>query len=288
MIKNNEITGTIINIQRFCIHDGPGIRTTVFVKGCNLRCLWCHNPESQSFKPQRMFFKNKCINCRECEKVCSKAFAAQCNLCGKCVKVCRRGAREISGRVITSKECMQEIEKDKDFYITSGGGVTFSGGEPLLQYEFLTEMLKQCKERHINTAIETAGCVEWERIEVLLPYLDCILYDIKAIDEEVHERLTGVSNKLILQNAEKLMRVASEKLLFRMPVIPDYNDMEFDKIAKFVSYNSLELLPYHEIGIGKYEALNMKYQLYDAMVPTLKDMREMTDRYEHVFSIYNG
>ena len=174
MDDKKGLLANIINIQRFSIHDGPGIRTTVFMKGCNLRCLWCHNPESQSFKPQRMFYKHKCVNCGACKKACDKAFEPECEACGKCVEACHYGAREISGKSIGLEELFREIEKDKDFYEVSGGGVTFSGGEPLLQDEFLLEILKLCKEHHIHTAVETAGNVEWSRIEALLPYLDFI------------------------------------------------------------------------------------------------------------------
>ena len=273
----------IINIQRFSIHDGPGIRTTVFLKGCNLRCLWCHNPESQSLRSQRMFFRHKCIGCGACIQVCAKAFEPVCNACGKCVEVCRYGAREISGKNISVEECFREIQKDKDFYLVSGGGVTFSGGEPLLQGESLLEILKLCKGDGIHTAIETAGNVEWNQIEAVLPYLDYILYDIKAINEEKHQEFTGVSNRLILENAQKLMKAAKGKLLFRMPVIPGYNDSEYEKIAEFVKGYPLELLPYHTIGKGKYDALGMTYPLDDVKAPTAEDMRRLADKYEHVF-----
>lgn len=283
----------IINVQRFSIHDGPGIRTTVFFKGCNLRCVWCHNPESQHSLPERMFFRHKCTGCGECRKICPRAFDMQCRACGKCISVCRYGARQISGEKISVEALLREMERDKDFYAVSGGGVTFSGGEPLLQVIFLEEILKRCRERQISTAVETAGNVPWEHIEKLLPYLDLILYDIKALDDEKHKAFTGTSNRRILENARKLMELSRRnifrgKICFRMPVIPGYNDSEYSKAAEFVSPNPLELLPYHSIGMGKYEALGREYQLKDVKPPTAERLREMAEKYENVFYEENG
>lgn len=283
-MKNNNISAIIINVQRFSIHDGPGIRTTVFFKGCNLRCLWCHNPESQSARPERMFYKHKCVGCGACRAVCDVAFGSGCDACGTCTSVCLYGAREISGRTVSVDELLSEIKKDKDFYEVSNGGVTFSGGEPLLQFDFLFEILRQCKESGIRTAIETAGNVPWERIEALIPYLDDILFDIKAIDESKHVALTGVTNRVILKNAEKLRNTVPEKVLFRMPVVPGYNDSEIDEVVKFVNGHRLELMPYHTIGVGKYEALGVEYALRDVKPPESSLIKSVTERYENVFS----
>lgn len=283
-MSNNKTSATIINIQRFSIHDGPGIRTTVFFKGCNLRCLWCHNPESQKASPERMFYKHKCVGCGACRAVCDVAFGSGCDACGKCTGVCLYGAREISGRAVSLDELLFEIEKDKDFYEASGGGVTFSGGEPLLQFDFLFEILKKCKEKGIHTAIETAGNVPWERIEALLPYLDNVIFDVKAIDENKHVALTGVTNKVILKNAERLRNTVPEKLLFRMPVVPGCNDSEIEAVVDFVSGHRLELMPYHTIGVGKYDALGVEYTLSDVKPPESELIRSVTERYENVFS----
>lgn len=283
MQDKRNLQACIINVQRFSIHDGPGIRTTVFMKGCNLRCLWCHNPESQSFIPQRMFFPHKCVNCGACRRVCDKAFSTECDASGRCVEECRYGAREISGKNVDPESLFLEIERDKDFYDTSGGGVTFSGGEPLLQYEFLKHMLMRCKENGIHTAIETAGNVEWSQLETLLLYLDLILYDIKAIEEEKHYEIAGVSNRHILENGKKLMVHARDRLLFRMPYVPGYNDTEFEKIVAYVQGSPLEIMPYHSIGMGKYEALGREYLLKDVKPPAVEEIRRMTQRYPNVF-----
>lgn len=278
-----RVKGRIINIQRFSIHDGPGIRTTVFLKGCNLRCLWCHNPESQHPKPQRMFYRHKCIGCGECSRVCEKAMLNQCDNCGKCIEVCQHGARELAGREITTEELFAEIMKDQAYYATSGGGVTFSGGEPLLQPEFMETMLRMCKEAGVHTAVETAGNVNWQTIANLLPYVDLFLYDIKAVDGQAHKRCTGVENDQILGNARKLMGICPEKVLFRMPVVPGYNDSQVAEVAAFTEGFPLELLPYHRTGMGKYDALGVKYELSDVEPPSPEEMQQFTEEYQGVF-----
>lgn len=276
-------TGTILNIQRFSIHDGPGIRTTVFFKGCNLRCQWCHNPESQVFQPQKMLYRHKCVDCGACRRICEKAFSHQCDNCGKCLPVCRHSAREIAGSSISAEALMDEIKKDLAFYENSGGGVTFSGGEPLLQPVFLETVLRMCKNSGIHTAIETAGNIPWETLERLLPLTDLFLYDLKAIDSQIHQVCTGVSNDLILRNAQHLKQVCPEKLLFRMPVIPGYNDSQIAPAAVFADPISLELLPYHRTGMGKYEALGIPYALEAVQCPSLEVMRTLTAGHKNVF-----
>lgn len=252
--------GKIFDIQRFSIYDGGGIRTNVFFKGCNLRCLWCHNPESQNMKNELLFRKDKCIGCGKCGEICSNTFTEKCTACGKCVSVCPRNAREISGRTVSADEVVRTVMRDKEFYLTSGGGVTLSGGEPLLQPEFAAEILEKCKAEGIGTAIETAGNVPWSVFERVLPYLDIILFDIKCLDEEKHKKYTGVSNSLILENAEKLKKTG-KRLIFRTPVIPGVNDGEVKEIGKFCGGNEYEILAYHVTGCGKYNALGRKYQL---------------------------
>ena len=251
------MTATIFDIQRNSYVDGPGIRTTVFFKGCNLNCFWCHNPESKKKHPQMMFFKNKCTGCGKCKEKCQNGLE-KCDLCGKCTLYCPSEAREICGREYTVDEVMKEILKDKPFYETSGGGVTFSGGECMLQIDFLCEILRKCKENGIHTAVDTAGNVPWESFERVLPYTDLFLYDVKCITESLHKKGTGVSNELILQNLQRLKGKAD--IIIRVPVIPEFNDdaSEQDKIKEFLQQNNfekVEYLPYHDMGEHKKDAL---------------------------------
>lgn len=266
--------GRIFDIQRFSIYDGQGIRTNVFFKGCNLRCLWCHNPESQAAAPQLMVFQNKCVGCGECRKVCEKTFTAHCTACGKCVTACGHGARKISGQTVTAEEVVKTVLRDKPFYDTSGGGVTLSGGEPLLQPDFALEILKQCKEKGVNTAIETAGNVPYEVFETLLPYLDFIFFDIKCIDSDLHRRLTGVGNEQILENAARL-KESGVPLRIRMPVVPTLNDGEAAAVAAFAGNTPLELMAYHNTGCNKYDALGREYTLPHIVPPTKEQMQTL-------------
>ena len=215
---------TIFNIERNSYFDGPGIRTTVFFKGCNLRCAWCHNPESQSPKPQMMFFKNKCTGCGKCKEKCPNNLEL-CELCGKCTLYCPHDAREICGKEYTVDEVMRDILKDKAFYDNSGGGVTFSGGESMLQIDFLEELLKACKQNGIHTAIDTAGHVPYESFESVLPYTDLFLFDVKCYDSDKHKKYTGASNEQILSNLEKLLKTGIS-VWVRIPIIPTVNDTE--------------------------------------------------------------
>ncbi len=208
------IYGTIFNIQRFSIHDGPGIRTTIFFKGCNLRCFWCHNPESLTQAPEIQFFAQKCIGCGKCIEVCPvhahsvstdgsgrRVFDRKlCIRCGKCAEACCTCALEMCGKRISVKEAADEAEKDKAFYDNSGGGVTLSGGEPLLQAEFAAALLEECKKRGMHTAVETAGNVSWKAVEGVMPHTDLFLYDIKVADPVRHKEVTGCGNRLIIAN----------------------------------------------------------------------------------------
>ena len=212
------LTATIFDIQRNSYVDGPGIRTTVFFKGCNLRCAWCHNPESQSPKPQMMFYKNKCMGCGKCKEKCPNHLES-CELCGKCTLYCPHDAREICGKEYTVDEVMREILKDKAFYDHSGGGVTFSGGECMLQIDFLEDLLKECQKNGIHTAVDTAGYVPFEQFEQILPYTELILYDIKCFDSEKHKQYTGVGNELILENLKRLL-ATDKSVWIRIPIIP--------------------------------------------------------------------
>ena len=252
-------TATIFDIERASYVDGPGIRTTVFFKGCNLRCAWCHNPESQSRAPQMMFYQNKCTGCGKCKEKCPYGLD-ECRLCGKCTFYCPHDAREICGKEYTLDEVLGEILKDRAFYESSGGGVTFSGGECMLQIDFLEEILKKCKENGIHTAVDTAGHVPYEHFERIIPYTDLFLYDVKCYDSEKHKEYTGVGNELILENLAKLLRFA-KSVWVRIPIIPDVNDTEeeISAISRFLKENGkpekVELLPYHAMGEHKYGAL---------------------------------
>lgn len=342
----SRVTGTIFDIKKFSIHDGPGIRTTVFFKGCPLRCVWCHNPEGQSMSAEIMFFTDRCSVCGRCVSVCpnqaiilknadreiarvypdpstilkdgsdghggspgmnsvylNRAIALEagsaqmetvhhgqamplkdtsrdlnrahgihtlrekCTACGECVKACPRGAREIAGRVITSDELIDEIMKDVVFYDSSGGGVTFSGGEPLLQPDFLLASLKECKEREIHTAVDTCGFTKWETLSAILPYADLILYDLKCMDADMHFELTGRRNEVILEN---LMRLSGThgNVTLRFPLIAGMNDSEENIVSMGEFLSSLkwegnspriDVLPYHNTGVGKYERLGRVY-----------------------------
>lgn len=274
--------GRIFNIQRFSIHDGPGIRTTVFMKGCNLRCRWCHNPESRDMHNQIMFFAHKCKSCGACKDLCDKMFTPDCINCGKCAKACLYQARELCGQEITADELMEQIKKDSVFYQTSGGGVTFSGGEPLLQMDFLKETAQMCRKEGIHTAIETAGNVSEKVFEEAINAVDMIIYDIKCMDESLHIQGTGMSNRQILKNASTLMK-SDKDFLLRMPLIPGFNENEADKVAKFARGNKLELMPYHAIGSGKYSALGLKYDDKEFTVPQKEFMEKIKQKYPNVF-----
>ena len=266
-MSDKKLTGTVFDIQRSSFVDGPGIRTTVFFKGCNMRCAWCHNPESQSSSPEMMIYKNRCSGCGKCKQICQNQ-AEVCDLCGKCVTHCPCDARAIAGKEYTAEEIMREITKDKAFYEASGGGVTFSGGECMLKIDFLYSMLKLCRENRIHTAVDTAGAVPFSYFERVLPYVDLFLYDVKMIDSERHKFYTGMDNSLILSNLAKLLRGGAE-LTVRVPVIEGVNATEEEmlKIKAFLDSNGgadVELLPYHSMGEHKYSALGRDAECFCA------------------------
>lgn len=266
-VYSDSRKGLIFNIQRFSIHDGPGIRTVVFFKGCPLRCLWCHNPEGQIMKKEMVIWDDRCIGCKTCVKTCSNSAVedpSKCILCGECVKECPAGAREIAGKEMTVEEIMTEIEKDRVFYEESSGGVTFSGGEPLFQPAFLINLLKKCKENGVNTAIETCGYSSWETLLSVSKYTDLFLFDIKVMDEQSHRKFTGVSNKMILENLKRLSS-NHRNILVRIPVVPGVNDSieNINKTAEFVSslgIKEVHLLPFHKGGVEKYRRLRRDYK----------------------------
>ncbi|MFB0563006.1 MAG: glycyl-radical enzyme activating protein [Candidatus Lokiarchaeia archaeon] len=267
----------IFNIQKFSTEDGPGIRTTVFLKGCPLRCLWCHNPEGQRKHPEIVWYDVKCTGCGECIKVCPEGAITEtseglvtdrtlCKNCGKCAEVCVSNARELIGKVMTVDQVLDEVNKDKVFYETSGGGITVGGGEPTIFPEFLTELFKKCKEENIHTAIDTCGYVKWETLEEILQYTDLVLYDLKQMDPEKHIEQTGVPLQPILDTLKKIDAMG-KPIWIRTPVIPGYTDDEENirKIAEFLSelknVKRWDLLPYHKLGEPKMERLDREYAL---------------------------
>jgi len=284
-------TGIIFNIQRYSIHDGPGIRTTVFLKGCPLNCWWCQNPESQLSGQEMVFWEDRCIGCGACSLNCPSGAIQmknkklltdknKCNLCGECSRICPTQAREMIGEKLTAEEIIKEVEKDLVFYEESGGGVTFSGGEPLEQSEFLEELLNGCREKKIHTTVDTTGYISWEILNKISPKVDLFLYDLKIMDNEKHKKYTGVSNEIILENLKKLTSVHNN-IFVRFPVIPGINDdyQNIRKMGEFLSslkIAQVNLLPYHHIGIDKYKRLGNKYKLVDIQPPSEEQLSEVS------------
>ena len=285
--------GTVFNIQKFSINDGPGIRTTVFMKGCPLDCLWCHNPESKSTKPEIFFDDSKCIGCRGCEAVCNyncHTFTenlhtynrADCTSCGKCSETCVTEALETAGKLMNAEDVIAEVLKDKAFYDNSGGGMTLSGGEPMAQFDFTLELLKLAKENGLHTCMETCGYARKEDFIKVIPYVDIFLFDYKETNPIKHKEFTRVSNELILSNL-KLLDNLDKKIILRCPIIPTLNDRKdhFKGIAD--EANSLKNIlekniePYHPLGKGKAEKLCKDYPLADLTFPEEDKIKEWID-----------
>jgi pyruvate formate lyase activating enzyme len=291
------LNGYISNIQRFSLHDGPGIRTTIFLAGCNLRCYWCHNPETLETSTRLQFFKSRCTACGECVKVCPngaqqfnngfRCFESnKCCLCGKCKQACCFDALRYSCCKVEDTEVIEEILKDKIFYENTGGGVTFSGGEPFLQAKFLQRLLEQCKELKIGTVVETAGNIDYGVIYELLPFIDVIICDMKTFDRELHIKGTGAHNDRIIENLIKLSQDAKE-LWVRIPIVPGYNDNNLDlcQIAAFLKTilpSCVELMPFHQMAKSKYESLSLPYAA--AMLTPLSE--DEIARFTKLFSTY--
>lgn len=274
--------GFIFNVQKYNIHDGPGIRTLVFFKGCPLRCLWCSNPEGLSGKYEIMYNRENCTDCGNCVDVCPVGIHKfsndgkhyvdrniECIGCGKCEDACNDFAITVSGKGKTVDELVKIIEEDKMFYYTSGGGVTLGGGEVLKQAKFATALLKKCKEKRINTAIETSGYARKEEVLELAKYVDLFLFDIKHMNSQRHYELTGVYNEVILENLKEIIMKGYD-VKIRMPMLKGINDSrdEINQVIEFLmpykdygNFKGIELLPYHKMGVNKYEQLNMDYKI---------------------------
>lgn len=281
-------TGIIFDVKRYAIHDGPGIRTTVFFKGCPLRCRWCQNPESWHQGREHSLRAARCIACGRCADACENQAisrldgqwstdASRCVLCGACVEACPTGAREILGRQVTVGQLIDEIERDVVFYDQSGGGVTFSGGEPLAQAEFLNELLIACRQREIHSALDTALHAPWEVVETIRRYVDLFLVDLKHMDPAAHERFTGVSNEPILQNLRRLAQLEGE-IIIRVPVIPGFNDDGENTAAtgRFVAslggVARIDILPYNEAARGKLARLAAGDEPLQVEAPTAEQI----------------
>jgi pyruvate formate lyase activating enzyme len=281
----NDLTGIIFNIMRYSIYDGPGIRTTVFLKGCPASCCWCHNPESISGDVQLIYREDRCLHCGDCAAVCPNGAVSVengnivtereiCRSCGACAEVCYAEARELVGRTMTVREVMEEISKDTPFFQESGGGVTFSGGEPLQQHEFLLELLKACRRRGIHTAVDTSGYAPPEILQRVGECTDLFLFDLKLMDQVRHRKYTGISNGMILENLKELA-FREMPVIIRVPVVPGINDSQENirEIGRFIktlpNINEIELLPYHAAGVGKYQRLGMEFTLPE--IPSISD-----------------
>ncbi len=298
-----EATGRIFNIQRYSIHDGFGIRTMVFLKGCPLTCLWCSNPESQKSTPELGFIKSRCVEVDMCGAPCISACSVDairlngqvkptldrkdCDACGKCAEACSHDALQLVGREMRIDEVLAELEKDRAFYRRSGGGITIGGGEPLLQYRFTAKLLEAAEDAYLHTAIETCGHAPWTHFEIVLRHVDLLQIDLKHMDPEKHKALTGKTNELILENLKRVLSVKEpEDVIIRIPVIPGCNDSveNIRQSARFVAelgFKQIELIPYHRLGVSKYSQYGMIYPLDVAESAPQRGMQDLRNIVEN-------
>lgn len=290
----SELAGLVFDIQRFSVHDGPGIRTTVFLKGCPLHCLWCQNPESISYLPEITFIATKCIDCGKCLRVCTEEAIQvsgrrgriidrlRCSLCGECIETCYSGALSIIGRYMTVPEVLAEVDRDRDFYVNSGGGVTFSGGEPTAQPLFLAALCQQAQARRLHTTVDTCGQMRWDTLRSILRHVNLVLYDLKHMDSSEHRRLTGVPNELILENLQRICALGLP-VHVRIPLVPGCNDSpeNIEATAAFVrglpNIRSLDILPYHRLGEPKWRQLDQPYDLHGVSPPSRDEVFALAD-----------
>jgi len=287
--------GCIFDIQRFSVNDGPGIRTTVFFKGCPLTCLWCSNPESQHDVPELLFNETLCTRCYRCLEICPSGASRKlpdgsvhlnrelCTGCGQCAAVCPSEARVISGRLMTVAEVMAIVKSDELFYRNSGGGMSASGGEPTRQPEFLIRLFSACHDLGIHTTLDTCGYTPWETLESVLSVTDLVYYDIKHLDGEKHRVLTGVDNKLILDNARRIA-ASGKPMALRFPLIPGHNDSEedirlFAEFARELKPMRADILPLHQFGSKKYQRLDRVYEMEDLKTHSDEETDQIIDRF---------
>lgn len=285
--------GHIFDIKKYAIHDGPGIRCTVFLKGCPLRCSWCHNPESWRAEPEILYRPSRCVRCGQCVEACPESAitldqgvpttdAARCTRCGRCRAVCPVNARQIVGRTVSSAEVLSQIEKDLVFYDTSAGGVTFSGGEPMMQPLFLEAMLTGCRRLEIHTAVDTCCYADTEVVRRIAEFSDMFLCDIKHLDSEKHKQFTGVENKLILENIALLTKLGKE-IVVRVPVVPGFNDTPdvIENIGRFVknlkTIREIDLLPYNGGGHSKAKRLGQKSAVPQRRQASVSEMKRLAE-----------
>ncbi len=288
------IYGKIFDIKQFAVHDGPGIRTTVFFKGCPLNCPWCHNPEGIRQEDDLFYYESKCIGCGSCVSICPKDAIEigegtinidrdLCDLCGRCAYECPTTALKVAGKKVTVDEVMDEIERSTIYHDTSSGGVTLSGGEPFQQFEFMEELVDRCKERDIHVTLDTCGHVEPEKFDSIKDKIDLFLFDLKIMDEGLHREYTGVNNDWILENLKSLLK--EDEVIIRFPIIPDITDTEenissmLEFLSPFKGVKEIDILPYHNVK-EKYNMLGKKYDIKGVKKPNREKIEKIKRRFE--------